>query len=470
MKLTNKEKKENNFLEFTVLSDQEEFESAIQKAYNRNKNKISIPGFRKGKAPISVIEGMYGPDVFFQDALDELAQHAFEKGLEEGEIEFIGSPAITGAEVDDNRCAVYKFSVELYPEVTLGEYKGLEVTKEPVEVTEEEIDEAVKAEARKNARIVSVDNRTAQIGDKANIDFDGFLDKEKTERFDGGKAEGYELELGSNSFVPGFEDAIVGMSIGEEKDIDIKFPDEYVEELAGKNVVFAVKLNSLSVSELPEIDDEFAKDVSEFDTLKDYRDSLKNDLLQNKEKQAKLSQRNEALLKAADNMKAEVPETMIRSHIEAIIRNYASNYGLSDPNMDVQSIASMLGIDEETMNVAIRPAAINEAKMELLTKAIIAKEKIEATEEKLEEYIAKIAENVGASVEDIKKYFGLDYLSEEFKKEEAMNLVSDSAVVVDKPKKKKTTAKKEDATEKVEKPKTAKKSSKKESAKKEDKE
>ena len=448
MKLINKEKKENNFIEFIVNSDAEQFEKAIESAYKKSKKQISIPGFRKGKAPLAVIEGMYGPEVFYQDALDELIQSAFEQGIEEGEIEFIGSPAVLSAEVTPDRCATYTFTVELYPEVELGEYKGIEVTLVPTDVTDEEIDAEVKAEAAKNARIITVDDRPAQMGDTANINFDGFLDKEKTTRFDGGKADGYDLELGSNSFVPGFEESIVGMNIGDEKDILITFPEDYVEDLAGKEVVFAVKLNELTAKELPEIDDEFAKDVSEFDTLAEYKEDIKNNLLKRKEDQAKLTQRNEALLKAADNMKCEVPETMIRSHIEAIIRNFASNYGFSDPNVDIQTLASMLGIDEQTMNTAIRPSAINEAKMELLTKAVIAKEKIEATEEQLEEYCQKISETVNATVEDIKNYFGMDYIVSEYKKEAAMNLVADSAKAVAEKKAKKTAKKTADKEEK----------------------
>ena len=434
MKLTKQEKKEETQrLEFTVESDAQEFEGAIQKAYLKNKKQIAIPGFRKGKAPLAIIEGYYGPEIFYQDALDELAQSAFEAGIEEGNIKMIGMPAIVAADVNAARCAVYTFSVELYPEVELGEYKGLEVTKVPVEVSDEEVEAEIAAEQKKNARILTVEDRPAQMGDTANIDFIGYLDKEKTEKFDGGSGENYDLELGSNSFVPGFEDQLVGMSVGEEKDIAITFPENYVEDLAGKDVVFWVKINSLSYPQLPELDDEFAKDVSEFDTLAEYKEDVKKGILSRKEEQAKATQRNEAILKACDNMKAEVPETMIRSHIDAIIRNFASNYGVSDPNIDTQTLASMLGIDENTMNTAIRPSAVMETKTELLVNAIIEKEGIEGTDEQIEEYLNKISGTVNASPDDIKKYFGMDYIVNEYKKEAAMNLVSDSAVLVDAP-------------------------------------
>lgn len=461
MILKNKEKKENNFLEFIVESDAQEFVDAITAAYKREKSKISIPGFRKGKAPLAVIEGMYGPDVFWQGALDELAQAAFEAGIEQGEIKMIGMPSIVAADVTPDTRATYTFSVELYPEVKLGQYKGIEVTKPDLKVSKAEVDKEVEQKRKQNARMLSVEDRAAKMGDTCNIDFDGFLDAEKTQRFDGGKAEGYDLELGSNSFVPGFEEQIVGMNVGEEKDINIKFPDDYVEDMAGKDVVFSVKVNEIKEDQLPELDDEFAKDVSEFDTLKEFVASVKKDLEQRKAEQAKATLRNEAIIKACDNMEAEVPETMIRAHIDAIIRNFASNYGISDPQIGTETLASMLGIDENTMNTAIRPSALMEAKTELLVNAVIAKEKIEATEEKLNEYINKISGTVGATVEDIKNYFGMDYITEEFKKEEAMSLIADSAVEVEAAKPEKKTAKKPaakkteekaDEAEKAEKP------------------
>ena len=462
MILKNTNKKDNGWFEFVVESDSNEFEEAIKAAYRKNKNQINIPGFRKGKAPLAVIEGMYGPEVFYQDALDELAQAAFELGITDGDIKFIGRPSITAADVSDARTALYTFLVELYPEVELGEYKGLEVEEVPTDVTDDEVNSEVEMTRKRNARKISVDDRPAKLGDTANIDFEGFLDKEKTQPFDGGKGENHDLELGSGSFVPGFEDQIVGMKVGEEKDIDITFPKEYKEDLAGKDVVFHVKLNGITYPELPELDDDFAQDVSEFDTLVDYIADVKKNLIDRKAEQAKAQIRNSALLKACENMKAEVPETMIKSHVDAIIRNFAANYGLSDPNMPTETIASMLGIDEDTMKNAIRPNAENEAKLELLVNAIIDKEKIEATEEALEEYMKKISESVKTSVEDIKKYFGMEYIENEFKKEKAMEIVADSAKQVKaakKPAAKKTAVKKADGekAEKAEKKPAAKK-------------
>ena len=449
MILKNSEKKENNHLQFVVESDSQEFENAINKAYLKNKKQINIPGFRKGKAPLAVIEGMYGPEVFYQDALDELCGSAFESGIKTAEINFIGMPLIVSAEVSETRTAVFTFDVELYPEAQLGEYKGLEVVKPDVSVSKDEIEAEIANEQKKNARMVSVDDRPAQIGDKTNIDFEGFLDKEKTNPFDGGKGENYDLELGSNSFVPGFEEQIVGMNIGETKDINITFPKEYVENLAGKDVVFTVKLNSITFPELPEIDDEFAKDVSEFDTLKEYKDDIKKNLKKRKEDQGKAIIRAEAVNKACDNMKCDVPETLVKSKLEEIIRNFAANYGVSDSKIDVQTLASMLGIDEETMNNTLRPTAEAQAKSDILINAVIKAEKLEATSDDVKEYAQKMADNYSVKVEDIMTYYGEDMLKEELLKDKAIDIIADSAVLIEqqteKSSAKKSTAKKSTA-------------------------
>ena len=275
MIVKNVEKKENNTATFQVESDAAEFEAAVQSAYLKNRSSINIPGFRKGHAPRAIVENMYGREVFYQEAMDELAPKAFEQGLTEAELRIVGQPAINNVEVTEERTVVYTFAVTLYPEVTLGQYKGLKAPKDVTEVSDEEVEEELEKARKQNARKISVEDREAQMGDTANIDFDGYLNGE---RFDGGKAEGYDLELGSNSFVPGFEEQVVGMKIGEEKDLDITFPETYVENLAGKAVVFKVKLNSLTYPELPELDDEFAKDVSEFDTLEEYKADLRERL------------------------------------------------------------------------------------------------------------------------------------------------------------------------------------------------
>ena len=427
MIVKNVEKKENNTAVFQVESDAAEFEAAVNGVYLKNKASIYIPGFRKGKAPRAVVEGMYGKDVFYQDAMDELAPQAFEQGVKEAELRFVGAPSITDVNVTDERTAAYTFTVTLYPEVTLGQYKGIEATRETVNVTDEDVNAEVESARKRNARKVSVE-REAQMGDTANIDFDGFLNGE---RFDGGKAEGYDLELGSNSFVPGFEEQIVGMQIGEEKDLDITFPEEYVEELAGKAVVFKVKLNSLTVSELPELDDEFAKDVSEFDTLDEYKADIRTNLEKRRHDEAEEKVRSEIMHKAAENMTVEIPEVMVQEKVEEILRNYAANFGLNSRDMDYAQLLQMMGLDENTVNVSIRPGAQVQVKNDLLIDAVIKAENIEVSDEEVEEYLNKVAESIQAQPEEVKNYFGLEFLAGERKKEKATNLIIDSAVITE---------------------------------------
>lgn len=427
MIVKNVEKKENNTAVFQVESDAAEFESAVNGAYLKNKASIYIPGFRKGKAPRAVVEGMYGKDVFYQDAMDELAPQAFEQGVKEAELRFVGAPSITDVNVTDEHTVVYSFTVTLYPEVTLGQYKGIEATRETVTVSDEDVNAEVESVRKRNARKVSVE-REAQMGDTANIDFDGFLDGE---RFDGGKAEGYDLELGSNSFVPGFEEQIVGMQIGEEKDLDITFPEEYVEDLAGKAVVFKVKLNSLTVSELPELDDEFAKDVSEFDTLDEYKADIRANLEKRRQDEAEEKVRSEIMHKAAENMTVEIPEVMVQEKVEEILRNYAANFGLNSRDIEYAQLLQMMGLDENTINVSIRPGAQVQVKNDLLIEAVIKAENIEATDEEVEEYLNKVAESIQAQPEEVKNYFGLEFLAGERKKEKATNLIIDSAVITE---------------------------------------
>ena len=423
MIVKNVEKKEDNTLTFQVESDAAEFEAAVNAAYLKNKHSINIPGFRKGKAPRAVVEGMYGAEVFYQDAMDELAPKAFEQGVTENDVKFVGAPSIVDVNVTDDKTVAYTFSVTLYPEVTLGQYKGLSAERYPAEVDEDEIGYELEAARKRNSRKVDVE-REAQMGDVANIDFDGYLNGE---RFDGGKAEAYDLELGSGSFVPGFEEQIVGMNIGDEKDIDITFPENYAPELAGKAVVFKIKLNNLSVNELPELDDEFAKDNG-FDTLDEYKADVKADLEKRKTEQRDGEVRADLMHKAIENMTVAVPEVMVKEKAEEIIRNYARTFGVTDNSIPMDKLCEMLGLNEEAMKTSIMPAAEAQVKNDLLLEAIVAAEGFAPTEEETEEYIAKTAEKLGAKAEELKQYFGVDFIDEEQKKEMASNIIFDTAI------------------------------------------
>ena len=426
MIVKNVEKKEDNTLTFQVESDAAEFEAAVNGAYLKNKHSINIPGFRKGKAPRAVVEGMYGAEVFYQDAMDDLAPKAFEQGVTENDVKFVGAPSIVDVNVTDDKTVAYTFSVTLYPEVTLGQYKGLSAERYPAEVDEDEIGYELEAARKRNSRKVDVE-REAQMGDVANIDFDGYLNGE---RFDGGKAEAYDLELGSGSFVPGFEEQIVGMNIGDEKDIDITFPENYAPELAGKAVVFKIKLNNLSVNELPELDDEFAKDNG-FDTLDEYKADVKADLEKRKTEQREGEVRADLMHKAIENMTVEVPEVMVKEKAEEIIRNYARNFGVTDSSIPMDKLCEMLGLNEEAMKTSIMPAAEAQVKNDLLLEAIVAAEGFAPTEEETEEYIAKTAEKLGAKAEELKQYFGVDFIAEEQKKEMASNIIFDTAIITE---------------------------------------
>ncbi len=425
MIVKNVEKKENNTALFMVESDAAEFEAAVQGAYLKNKKSINIPGFRKGHVSRAIVENFYGREVFYQDAMDELAPKAFEEGLEQAKLRIVGQPAINNVEVSPERTVRYTFSVSLYPEVTLGQYKGLKAPKDVTEVSDEEVQEELQKARKQNARKISVDDRPAQLGDVANIDFDGFLNGE---RFDGGKSENYELELGSHSFVPGFEEQVVGMQIGEEKDLDITFPETYVENLAGKAVVFKVKLNSLTYAELPELDDEFAGDQG-FDTLDEYKADLRKKLQEKYNEQAENAFRSLIMKQAADNMSCEVPDVMIQEKAEEIVRNYAANFGLTDRNVELEKLVRMLGIDSETMNQSILPSAQLQVRTELLLEAVAEAENIELAEEETDAYLQRIADSVNAKPEEIKEYFGLETIRNEYKKEKATNIIMESAEI-----------------------------------------
>lgn len=425
MIIRNVENKENKTAEVKVEIDSAEFESAVNAAYKKNKNSISIPGFRKGKAPRAVIEGMYGPEVFYQDAIDDLCPQAYGYAVDNAELRIIGTPSITDVDLAEDKTLSITFSLELYPQVTLGEYKNLSAPKMSAEVTDDDVMKQIRNTAKRNARMLSVD-REAQMGDTANIDFDGYLDGE---RFDGGKAEGFDLELGSGSFVPGFEEQVVGMNIGEEKDIDITFPEDYVENLAGKAVVFKVKLNSLTTPELPELDDDFAQDVSEFDTFDEYKADVRSSMEKAKSDEADAKFRTAIMTQACDNLVVDVPETLIDMKLNEILRNYAANFGVTGDDVKTEDLIKLMGLDKDTVDATLRPAAVYQVKQELLLEAVAAAENIEVTDEDTDEYIKGAAETVNAKPEDILNYFGMDFIRNEFKKEKATKIIIESASV-----------------------------------------
>lgn len=427
MDIKNVEKKENGKLTFQVEIDSAAFEAAVNKAYLKAKKDIYVPGFRKGKAPRMVIEGMYGTGVFYEDAIDSLALEAYKAGEEQIGERTVGSPAINKYDVAEDKTATIDFEVDLYPQVTLGEYKGLEAYKAPVEVTDEEVDKELESVRKRNARIVTVD-REAANGDTANIDFDGYKDGVP---FDGGKGEGYDLVLGSGNFVPGFEEQVVGMKAGEEKEIDITFPENYHEGLAGAAVVFKVKVNEVKESQLPELDDEFAKDVSEFDTLDEYKASLRKDLETRKSEDADKDFRNLAMAKAVGNMTVELPEVMVDERVNAVLEDYARNCAMQ--GLSLEQYFGMMGVDEATFRQIIRPSARNEVMTEVLLEKIAEVENVEITEEEIENEYKSASEAYNIDIDQVKSSVPVEIVTRDLKMKKAADVVYNSAVAVDEP-------------------------------------
>ena len=428
MIVKNFEKKEDNTAVFTVEADAAEFEAAVNRAYLQAKKDIHIQGFRKGKAPRAVVEGMFGADTFHQGAYEELAPKAYTLAIEEKGLKVVGDPAVDSMELTEEKGATFTFTVALYPEVVLGQYKGLEIEKTVKVVTDEDVNNEIESVRKRSGRSVPVEGRAAQLGDDTIIDFDGFVDGE---RFDGGKSENYPLELGSGTFVPGFEEQVVGMNIGEEKDVNITFPAEYVANLAGKEAVFKVKLNAINVKELPELDDEFAKDNG-FDTMDEYKADIKATLEKRNAEESTAMFRNMALEKACKNMTVTIPEAMFDAKVEEMIRGYAAGYcGPEANDMDLSLLCSMLGFTEETIERSVRPNAERQVQAELLIDAIIKAENFQVTDEEVEEFLKKVSEEANANPAEVREYYGDEFIRGEKLKDMARELVIDSAVAVE---------------------------------------
>jgi len=439
MKVTSVEKKEKSTVELTIQVEAAEFEAAVQKAYLKQRGSINVPGFRKGKAPRKVIEGMYGTGVFYEEAINEAYPQAYEQALKEQELDAVGYPETEIVEAGKDGF-VFKALVPVRPEVKLGEYKGLTATKETPKVTEEDIDNEMKPYIERATRLASVE-REAQMGDTTNIDFEGF---DNGTAFEGGKGENYELKLGSGSFVPGFEEQIVGMKAGEEKDIDITFPEDYHKELAGKAVVFHVKVNEVKESIAPVVDDEFAKDVSEFETLEAFRADLAQKLTELREKGAEADFNNQIMEQVIANMECDIPEAMINEEVDRAIDEQAQqfrNYGM-DPN----EYYKMVGENIEMIRAELRPGALQRVQARLAMSAVADAENIEISAEDLDAEYDAIAEQYKIEIERVKALINPEDLENDLRMRKANELVLAAAKA-----KKKTTRKKK--TEEAEEPK-----------------
>ena len=424
------EKLEKSQVALTIEVGAAEFEAAVEKAYQKMRRKINVPGFRPGKAPRKMIERMYGAEVFFEEAINIAFPEAYEAAVEQEKLQVVGYPAVEMVGEVTKDGFTFKATAPVYPEVTLGEYKGLKAEKPEVKVTAADVNERLKTLADRNTRLVSVD-RAAKSGDTAVIDFEGFLDGKP---FEGGKGENHSLELGSGSFVPGFEDQVIGMKAGEEKDIDITFPENYHADLAGKAVVFKVKVHEVKEKEVPAMDDEFAKDVSEFDTLKDLKADLKKKITEERQKDADRVFEENLMNQVADNITVDVPDVMVDNQARQYLDNFKAQISRQFP---YEEYKKMTGMDDEKLLADAKEPALRQVRMDLATAAIIKAENIEASDEDVEAEYKKMAEQFGMDVEMVKKYLAKEQVQDQLLTQKAVAVVVDSATA-EKPKKDET--------------------------------
>ena len=418
------EELEKNMAKLTIEVSADEFSKALEDAYQKNKSKISVPGFRKGKAPRKMIEAMYGAHVFYEDGLEEIFPEIYDFAIAKQDFKAIGRPNLTDMQIGDDNIVTLTLTTEVYPEVTLGQYKGLEVEKEEVNVTDEQVQAELDRMVQNVASTETVE-RPAKMGDTANIDFEGF---DNGVPFEGGKGDNFDLKLGSGQFVPGFEEQIVGMSAGEEKDIDITFPEDYHKELAGKAVVFHVKLNKVTETMVPEQDDEFAKDVSEFDTLDELKADIRAKALEKAQKQADSAFEQAAVDKAAENTTVDMPKALVENELDIQMERFG--YQLQMSGYSMEQYAKMMGGDVSTMRNAFRPAAEKQAKISVTLEEIAEVEGITASDEDIEAEFKSLAEQYELEVDKVKEMVPMDELTGSIKTRKAIKVIVDSAIPV----------------------------------------
>ena len=407
-----------------VEIDKELMESGVNKAYLKQRKNIAIPGFRKGKASRKMIESMYGAHVFYDDGLEEIFPEIYKFAVVEQGVKGIGRPSLTDVKIDENNIVTITLTTEVYPEVTLGDYKGLEVEKAAAEVTEEQVEAELNRMAENVASVETVE-RAAEMGDTLNIDFEGF---DNGVAFEGGKGENFDLVLGSHSFVPGFEEQLVGMNAGEEKDIDITFPEDYHKELAGKAVVFHVKANKVSVKNVPALDDAFAADASEFNTLEELKNDIRAKALDAAEKQLQSAFEQAAVEKAADNTTVDMPEALVESELDNQMERFA--YQLQMSGYSVEQYAQMMGGDLKTMRNAFRPAAEKQAKITVTLAKIAEVENITVSDEEMEEEFKKLAEQYQLELDKVKEMVPAEEIKTSLETRKAVKVITDAAVAV----------------------------------------
>ena len=425
------EKLEKNMAKLTIEVSAEDLDKAMEKAYQKQKSRISIPGFRKGKAPRKMIESMYGKGVFMEDAVNSLVPQEYSKAVADCDLEIVSQPEINVTQMEPGKALIFTADVATKPEVTLGEYKGVEVPKTEIVVTDEEVDAEIKKEQDKNSRTVTVEDRAAANGDIATIDFEGFVDGVA---FDGGKGSDYALTLGSGTFIPGFEDQIVGANTGDHVEVKVTFPEEYqAKELAGKEAVFQCDVKKIETKEVPELDDEFAKDVSEFDTLAEYKEDVKKNLTEKKEKEARTAKENAAVDKAIENAQMDIPELMTTTECRQMMDDFARR--MQQQGLSMEQYFQFTGQSMDKMMEDMKPQALKRIQTRLVLEKIAEAEDIQPSEEEITEEIQKMADAYKMEADKIRTAIGEDGL-EQMKKDmavqKAVTVIADAAVEVEK--------------------------------------
>lgn len=423
-KIEKTENKNEVKLEFTI--EAKKFDEAIMKVYQKSARYFNIPGFRKGKAPFNIVERMYGDEIFYEDAFNELVPAIYEKEIEDNKIEAVSKPEINIVKMKKGEDLVFTALVQTKPEVKLGKYKGIELKKVEYPVTDEDVEHELAHVQEHNARIITVEDRPVQDKDIAVIDFQGFVDGKA---FEGGKAEKHELEIGSKTFIPGFEDQVIGMKVGEEKDINVKFPEDYFsKDLAGKDATFKVKLHEIKEKQLPALDDEFAKDVSEFDTLKDYKTSIKEKKQAQNDDRAKHETENLAIEAVSNETKIDIPSGMIETEIDAMIRDLEQQLSYQGINLD--QYLKIMNKTRKEVEENYKEQAEKNVKSRLILEAIIKEEKIESTDEEINAKIKEMATNYGRKEEELSKNEALkEYIANNIKTEKAIELIIKNAKI-----------------------------------------
>ncbi len=413
------EKLENNMAKLTIEVSAEELDKAIEKVYQKQKNSISVPGFRKGKVPRAMVEKMYGAAIFYEDAANELIPAAYEKAYDECGEDIVSSPKIDVVQIEKGKPFIFTAEVALKPEVTLGKYKGVKVDKVEVEVSDADVDAEIEAERERNARSISVTDRAVKDGDQTVIDFEGFKDGVA---FEGGKGENYPLTIGSGAFIPGFEEQLIGKNIGEEVEVNVTFPEQYqAEELAGQPAVFKVTVKEIKEKQLPELDDEFAAEVSEFDTLAEYKEDVKKNLTEKREKDAKNAKEDAVIDAIIEDAKMDIPEAMVETTQRQMIQEFAQNIQMQ--GLSIEQYFQFTGLTAEAMMEQVKPQAEKRIKSRLVLEAVVKAENIVATEEDFDNEIAKMAEMYKMEADKVKESIG-----EEGKKQLMEDLAVSKAV------------------------------------------